>query len=200
MSDPRPARPPYALATWLIIAGLIGLWAAFRLTLDKFDVLENPKASLDCNYSVLVQCTANLQSHQGAVLGFPNPLLGLGGWTATVAMGAIVWAVRGTIARWFWLLFNLGVVGALVLVIYLIHASVYDIHTLCPWCMLTWSVTIPTFWATTLYNLKSGTIPLPASVRAFFAAAYTWTPVITLVSYVVVAVLAQLELNWLSQL
>lgn len=199
VSPAETSRRPTALAIFLVVAGLIGLWAAFELTLDKFAVLENPDTNLSCNFSVLVQCGKNLGSWQGSVLGFPNPVLGLGGWTATVAMGAGILA-GGIFRRWFWLLFNLGVVGALVLVIFLIYSSIYVLNTLCPWCMLTWIVTIPTFWAVSLFNLKSGNIPLPERARSFFATVYGWVPIITLVSYLVIALLAQLRLDWIHQL
>ena len=53
-------------------------------------------------------------------------------------------------ARWFWWLFELGVAGAFVFVIWLIGQSIFVLGTLCPWCMVTWVVTIPTFYAVTL--------------------------------------------------
>jgi hypothetical protein len=95
------------------------------------------------------------------------------------------------------MLFNLGVVGALVLVIYLITQSITVLNVLCPWCMVTWLVTIPTFWAVTFYNLKVGNIPVPASVRQFFGKLYGWVPLITIVSYAIVAILAQIQLDWI---
>lgn len=63
--------------------------------------------------------------------------------------------------------------------------------------MITWVVTIPTFWAVTLYNLKTGNIPVPASVRRFARVAYEWVPLITLLSYVIVAVFAQIQVQWI---
>lgn len=195
----EPAKRPTVLAISLTVLGIIGFWAAFQLTLDKFAVLANPHAQLSCNISVLVGCSKNLESWQGSLLGFPNPLLGIAGWTATIAVGVGILA-GGRFARWYWLLFNLGVVAALALVIFLIYTSIYQLFVLCPWCMLTWSVTIPTFWLVTLYNLKTGNIPVPASVRRLAAAWYGWVPLITLACYIVVAVIAQVQLDWLHRL
>ena len=62
-----------------------------------------------------------------------------------------------TFARWFWIAFNVGVAGALVFVGWLIAQSIYVLDVLCPWCMLTWAVTIPLFWVVTLYNLRTRT-------------------------------------------
>ena len=95
------------------------------------------------------------------------------------------------------MLFNLGVVGALVLVIFLIYTSIYQLCVLCPWCMVDLGRHDPDVLAVTLYNLKTGNIPVPASVRRLFCALYGWVPLITLACYIVVAVIAQVQLDWL---
>ena len=194
-SDDRPV----ILGGFLILAGIIGFLAAWELSVDKVIAFVTPNARLSCDVSVLVQCTKNLLSPQGAVLGFPNPLIGIGCWIAPIAVGiALLAGVR--FRRWFWIAFNLGVVGAMVLVFWLIGQSILVLGTLCIWCMVTWSVTIPTFWAVTLYNLKSGNIPMPAAARRFFAAAYGWVPLLTVLSYVIIAMMAQLRLDVIHHL
>jgi uncharacterized membrane protein len=55
-------KRPTALAVFLVVAGIIGFYAAFQLTLDKFAVAANPNAVLGCNVSVLVGCSKNLLS------------------------------------------------------------------------------------------------------------------------------------------
>ncbi|MFI5061851.1 MAG: vitamin K epoxide reductase family protein [Actinomycetales bacterium] len=196
--SPTTSRRPFALAIFLIVAGTIGFWAAFQLTLDKLAILANPNAQLSCNFSLLVGCSKNLSSHQGAIFGFPNPLIGIACWTAVIAVGVSILA-GARFAKWYWMLFNVGVVGALVLVIYLITESITVLDVLCPWCMVTWTVTIPTFWAVTFYNLKQGNFPVPASARRFFGKLYGWVPLITIVSYAIVAVLAQIQLDWIHR-
>jgi uncharacterized membrane protein len=192
----EPTRRPIAFAIFLIVAGLIGLWAAFELTLDKFTQLENPDAQLSCTINPLIGCGKNLASWQGSVLGFPNPLIGLMCWVAPVAVGVAILA-GARFARWFWVLFNVGVLGAMVLVVFLISESLYSLFVLCPYCMITWVVTIPTFWAVTLYNLKERNIPVPESVARVCGVLYSWVPIIALVSYVIVAVFAQIQVSWI---
>jgi len=196
VSATRQEKRPLVLAVFLVVAGAIGFGAAWALTLDKFALLENPDAQLTCDVSVLVGCSKNLNSAAGALFGFPNPLIGIVGWTAVIAVGVSLLA-GARFARWFWMLFNLGIVGALAFVIYLITQSVTTVHSLCPWCMVTWSVTIPVFWAVTLYSLKSGVVPLPDRGRRIAGTLYSWVPIITLVSYAVVAIVAQVQLDWL---
>lgn len=197
MTDTLTPRRPIALAIFLIVAGALGWWASFSLTVDKILLLQNPQADLDCDFSFIVQCGANLSSPQGAVFGFPNPLLGLGGFVAPIAVGVGLLA-GARFARWFWVAFNLGLAGALAFVIWLISQSIFVLGTLCPWCMLVWSVTIPLFWIVTARNLAEGAFgEAPA---AFGRALSSWAIPVTIVSYAVVALIAQLQLDILQYL
>jgi len=192
VSDSTETRRPWVLAIFLIIAGALGWWASFALTVDKILVLQNPDADLDCNFSVLVQCGKNLESWQGSVFGFPNPLIGLGGFVAPIAVGVALLA-RARFDRWFWIAFNLGLAGALTFVIWLISQSIYVLGTLCPWCMLVWSVTIPLFWTVTFRNAAEGVFG--DGVRRAGRALLTWVVPVTVVCYLVIALLAQLRLD-----
>jgi uncharacterized membrane protein len=192
MTDAMTARRPWALAIFLIIVGVLGWWAAFSLTIDKFALLADPSTDLDCNISPLVQCGKNLESWQGAVFGFPNPLLGLGGFVAPIAVGVGLLA-GAQFARWFWVAFNVGIVGALGFVIWLISQSIYVLGTLCPWCMLVWSVTIPLFFVVTLHNAREGVFG--ERPRAVGRALLPWVIPITVFCYLTVALLAQLQLD-----
>ncbi len=184
---------------FLLVAGTVGWIAAFALTIEKFHLLQDANAALSCDFSILVQCRANLDSWQGSLFGFPNPLLGLAGWSAVVVVGAALLA-GARFDRWFRILFALGVTGALALVIFLISTSIFVLGTLCPWCMVTWAVTIPTFWLVVLGALGDGTVPLPTRAQRFFRTASGWVPAITIVSYLLIAVLAQVRLDVISYL
>lgn len=198
MTHEPETRRPWAFAILLIVAGVLGWYASFALTIDKFLLLENPDADLDCNFSLLVQCGKNLDAWQGAVFGFPNPLIGLGGFVAPIAVGVALLA-GARFANWFWIVFNVGVLGAFAFVLWLISQSVFVLGTLCPWCMLVWLVTIPLFWALTIRNLAEGVYGRGAAQR-FGAAARGWIIPITIVSYAIVAFVAQAGLDWLSYL
>jgi uncharacterized membrane protein len=190
---------PRVLAVFLILAGVIGEIAAFALTIEKIHTLTAPGETLSCDFSVVVQCGANLQSWQGSVFGFPNPLLGIAGWAAPIAVGVSILA-GARFARWYWVLFNLGLAGAFVFVIWLISQSIFVLGTLCPWCMVTWSVTIPAFLAVTLFNVSTRNMPAPAGVRRAAGALYGWLVPLTVLCYLVVAVIAQLRLDVLQTL
>lgn len=197
MNSRTRSRTHPVLACFMIFAGVVGWIAAFALTLERLALLKNPNASASCDFSVIVQCSANLESPQGSIFGFPNPLFGLGAWVAPIVVGAAMLA-GARFARWFWALFNLGVLAAMVLVIWLISQSIFVLGTLCPWCMVTWSVTIPLFLAVTLHNLAEGNLPAPQAVRRLADTLRGWIVVITFACYVVIAVIAQIRLDWLG--
>jgi uncharacterized membrane protein len=195
--DAAPPRRPWAYAIFLIVAGAAGWWAAFQLMIDDIAVLKDPNAGLNCNISVLVQCGKNLVSDQGSAFGFPNPILGLGGFAAVIAVGVSLLA-GARFSRWYWWLFNLGVAGAMAFIIWLIQQTIYVLGTLCPWCMLVYVVMFPLFWIVTLRNaatgqfggrlVRIGRILLPYAVP------------IAVVCLLVVAILAQVKLDVLHRL
>ena len=199
MLQTERSQRPTGLAIFLIIAGIIAFAAAFALTLDKIQLLEDPNAQLSCSFSVLIGCATNLASPQGAVLGFPNPLIGLMAWTVVITIGVAILA-GARFARWFWVGLNLGMLAAIVFVIWLIGQSIFVLDVLCPWCMVTWAVTIPTFLAVTFYNFTVGNLPSGARVRRVAGELYSWLFVITIACYIVFFVVAQVNMDVLNRL
>lgn len=192
MSEQRTR--PVVYAVWLIIAGVIGWFAAFQLTIDKFMLLENPEAALSCNVSVMIQCGKNLDSWQGELFGFPNPILGIAGWMAPIFVGVALLA-GARFPRWFWATFGAGVLLAFVFVCWLIAQSLYasNLGVLCPWCMLTWSVTIPTFFATVLHLIRNGTLAHSPKIRERADRLMVWVPLATILAYAFIILLVQLR-------
>ncbi|MCU1479301.1 MAG: hypothetical protein JWQ19_87 [Subtercola sp.] len=195
----RSRRRPLGLAVFLIVAGVVGFAAPFALTLEKIETLINPAYVPSCNISVLVSCGPNMASWQGSLFGFPNPIIGVASFAIVVCVGVSILA-GARFARWYWMLFNLGIVLALVFVIWLISQSIFVLGTLCPYCMVVWIVVIALFWYVTVYNLKEGNIPVPAGVRNVAALFYPLLWLLVLVSYLVVFVIAQLRLDVIQSL
>ncbi len=184
-------------AIWLIIAGVIGWIAAFTLTIEKLALAANPEHVASCDFSVLVQCGENLASWQGEVFGFPNPILGLAGWVAPIVVGFAILA-GAKFKRWFWVFFGAGILFAQGFVMWLQYQSIFSLHTLCPWCMVTWAVTIPTFWATLVHLFSNGTFG--KSLVAFGKRMKPWVILLTIAGYAVVALIAQVKLDWIGTL
>ena len=139
---------------WLyIVGGMIGLAAAFVLLLEKITLLEDPTYVPSCNISPILNCGSIMRTDQAELFGFPNPVIGIAGFATVVTVGMAIVA-GATFRAWFWWGLQAGVTGGIVFVHWLIFQSLYRIGALCPYCMVVWTVTIPIFWYTTLYNLR----------------------------------------------
>lgn len=185
------------VAILLIVLGAIGWFASCQLTIERVVQVGDAAAQLNCDFSLLVQCGKNLSSWQGSVFGFPNPILGLGGFVAPIAVGVGVLA-GARFARWYWIAFNVGMLGAISFVAWLISHSVFSLGTLCPWCMLVWSVTIPAFFLVTFRNLAAGVYGNRAAPTG--GRLLAWTAPIVIGVYLTIAVIAQLRLDVLGSL
>jgi uncharacterized membrane protein len=131
----------------VVVCGLLGLLAAMMLTIDRFRLLQDPQTQLACG--------PVMESRAGALFGFPNPLLGIIGFSVVVATGAAVLA-GARLARWYWRGLQVGVVAAAVFITWLQTQSLYVIDALCLWCMLVWTITIPLVVMVTVGNLAAG--------------------------------------------
>ncbi|MGO1256273.1 MAG: vitamin K epoxide reductase family protein [Microbacterium gubbeenense] len=192
-------KRPTALAIWLIFAGVVGLIAAFTLTMDDIRSLEDDTFNPACNFSPIFQCSANLESWQGSAFGFPNPLIGLVCWMAPIVVGmAILSGAR--FSKWFWALYAIGHTLAFGFVCWLAFQSIFRIGTLCPWCMVTWVVTIPSFYAVVLHAVRIGAIPLGRGGRKLADTLMGWLPLLVTVSFLIIAIAAVIRLDLFSSL
>ncbi|GGP79163.1 vitamin K epoxide reductase family protein [Saccharothrix coeruleofusca] len=138
-----------ALAWLLVLGGGAGLAAAGALTLEKIAKLRDPAYVPTCSLNPVVSCGSVMDSAQAEAFGFPNPLLGIAGFAVVVTTGVAVLAGFEP-PRWYRVALNAGTAFGVVFVHWLIAAGLYDIHALCPYCVVVWVVTIPLFWYSTL--------------------------------------------------
>jgi uncharacterized membrane protein len=153
MKNIRKSGLKQTLPYILLIGGMIGVFCAGMLTIEKIHLLENPTASLNCDLNPVVACGPVINTDQASAFGFPNPLIGLVGFSVVATVGGALLA-GARFRRWFWLGLQLGVTFAVGFVTWLQFQSIFRLNALCPYCMVVWSVTIPIFWYTTLYNLR----------------------------------------------
>ena len=169
------AAPTLSVALrWLyLVAGGIGLLAAFTLLVEKILLLKDPSYVPSCSINPILSCGSIMKTDQAEAFGFPNPIIGVAGFAiiVTVAMGLFAGAAY---RRWFWLGLQAGATFGVVFVHWLIYQSLYRIGALCPYCMVVWVVTTPLFWYTTLHNLEAGHLspPLPFGRLANAARSY----------------------------
>ena len=156
---------PRTLPWILLIGGIIGALCAAILTVEKMELLKHPDKPLACDINPIVACGSVINTDQAAAFGFPNPFIGLVGFGMIIAIGAALLA-GATFKRWFWIGLQVGVTFGIAFVTWLQFQSIARISALCPFCMVVWSVMIPMFWYTTLYNIHEGHIRLPKRLRS----------------------------------
>ena len=148
----------------LALGGLVGLFAAFVLTVEKIEIIKDPSFQPSCNINPILSCGSVMTTPQAEVFGFPNSLIGILGFTAVSVTGFAILA-GARFKRWFWVLLQVGVLFAAGFVHWLMFQTIYRIEALCPYCLVVWIVTIPIFWYVLLYNLRQGYIAAPRKMR-----------------------------------
>lgn len=159
----RKFKPPFnftleqALPSILLVGSIIGLIASSILTYDQVQLWHNPHYAPDCNLNPLLSCGSVINSQQGHVFGIPAPFLGL---VMFAALGAIsLTMIAGArFKRWFWRGLQLTMIGGVVFALWLFWLSLYRIHALCPFCLLTDVAVYTMAWYVTLYNLRQHNI------------------------------------------
>ena len=152
------ANPPvqYKTTPWLLLfSGIIGLFAAFTLTQDKISILEDPNFVPSCSINPVLSCGSVIVTEQASIFGFPNPIIGLITYSVVITL-AVLLLSRVALPSWMWLGLNLGSLGGIAFVAWLVFQSLYVIDALCPFCMVAWVGTILIFWISTAENAKAG--------------------------------------------
>jgi uncharacterized membrane protein len=145
-----------ALPWLLVVCGTIGLLCSLIIMYDKVLLLEDPSFKPACDLNPVVSCGSVMQSDQSSAFGFPNPFLGIIGFSVVIATGMAVLAGATKLKRWYWLGLQAGTVFGVGFVHWLFFQSVYRLNALCPYCMVVWVMTITLFWYVTLYNIQAG--------------------------------------------
>lgn len=137
---------------WILLLGaILGLFASFQLTLDKFNILADPNFVPSCSINPVLSCGSVIVTDQASVFGFPNPIIGLAGYSVVITL-AVLLISKVSLPNWVWLGLNLGALAGMAFVVWLAYQSLYVIGALCPWCMVAWVATILIFWTVTGEN------------------------------------------------
>lgn len=198
MNSARTATRPLAFPLFSIALGLVGWFASFQLLTEFIKTLQNPDYVPNCSVSILVTCGPNMASSAGSIFGFSNTIIGVSAFIAPIAVG--VAALAGArFAPWFWALYQIGLLGGFVLVTWLQYQSMFVLGTLCPWCMVIWAVMIPLWWNGLFRPIAVGDMPAGAALTRFARSSYSWVWVIVVVNFIIIAAVAQFQLNWIAE-
>lgn len=163
---------PQSFGWFLLLSSLVGWLASGALVLERLALYKDPNHVASCDVNPFISCTSVMQSEQAAILGFPNPFLGIVAFAITGVLGALIIS-KVQIPKWMMITLQIGLTAALGLVGWFFSQSVYVIGALCPYCMIVWSMVIPMFLYTTLTNIKHGFL-FPKITANTVKALYDW--------------------------
>ncbi|QLY32222.1 vitamin K epoxide reductase family protein [Nocardia huaxiensis] len=185
-APPRSAWP-------VLLLGLLGWGASVTLLVEKFKSLTDSGYKPLCSIDSVVSCTTVMDSSEAAFFGFPNPIIGVVGFSVVVTLGVL--AVVGIgFPRWVWGGLWFGLLLGTVAVCWLIYHAVFTIHALCPWCMVVWAVVPPLLALVTglLWGRSRGFVQVVVEWR--------WTMVAVYYAVVILIVYIQFQDYWSSKL
>jgi len=169
----------------LVVGGVLGFSAAFTLTVDRFKLAVDPDFVPGCDVNPFISCGKVMATAEAEVFGFPNPLIGIAAFAVSVLLGVLVLA-RTPLPRFVERGYLLGIALGAVFVGWLVGQALYDIHALCPWCMVVWAVVIPTFWTHLADALDRGLLPVPAALRPLARTVVDYRVLLVLLTYAAV--------------
>ena len=179
-------------AAWiLLIGGSAGWFASLALLIEDFKLLQDPAYVPSCSLNPVLSCGSVMATDQAAVLGFPNPIIGLAGFSVVVTL-AVLTVAGVALPRWIWGGLWLGTAAGTLFICWLIFQSLYRINALCPYCMVVWAIITPVLAVVTeqLWGNDRGALRVLAEWR--------WTFVAVFYAVVLVLIFLQFQDYWLS--
>ena len=153
------------LPALLVMTGSLGLLSALALMIERLRLLQDSTYVPICSLNAVFSCGSVMTTPQASAFGFPNPLIGIAGFSVVLTVGMALLA-GAQFLRWYWIGLQIGVTFAIGFVHWLMVQSIFRIEALCLYCMVVWLVTAPLFWYVTLYNLHQGSARLPRWMQA----------------------------------
>jgi uncharacterized membrane protein len=178
-------------AWWVLIAGVVGLISSVTLTIEKIEILVNPAYVPSCSINPVLSCGSVMITPQASAFGFPNPLMGIAGFTVVVVTGVLA-VTKVQLPRWYWTGLTIGTALAVVFIHWLIFQTLYRIGALCPYCMVVWSVTIPLLVVVSSIALR----PLAGNVVARVLYTWRWSLVALWFTAIILLILVRFWNYW----
>jgi uncharacterized membrane protein len=148
----------------ILVCGILGLTAAFALSVERVQQLIDPNAPLLCNFNLIFNCGNVMQTWQAKVFGFPNSFIGMMAYPVVITLAAA--SLCGVkFPRKFMCAAQGGFLLGLIFSYWLFFESVYVIQVLCPWCLVVTVVTTLLFETLLRYNLRENNLYLPPKVH-----------------------------------
>ena len=142
------------LAMWLATLAAIGISASVILSIEKIELLIDPDRIGSCSLSPVIACSPVIGSEQASAFGFPNPFIGIFGFTAVFTAAMTMAAGAKNLSKIWWRTLLAGMIFGVLFSSWLIYQGVFVIGKLCLYCLLVWIVTFTAFWLTASYAVE----------------------------------------------
>src|SRR5665648_184610 len=139
--------------TSMLVGAILGLIAAFVLSVEALELAKNPNAALSCSVNVILNCATVAKHPTATLFGFPNSFLGMIAEPVVITV-AIAGLAGIKFPRLFMFFAQIGYTLGLIFALYLFAVSFFIIQALCPWCLLVTLTTTFVWFAITRYNIR----------------------------------------------
>jgi uncharacterized membrane protein len=156
----------HILGGMVTLFGGTGVYASVSLLLSKLEKLANPEFVPSCSINAWFDCGRVMDTKWGELLGYPNYINGIGLYSLAVMTGLFIIFNRENDRRVMWFALVLAGLG-LVVNIHLMYISVFLIHAVCLWCVLSFVSTTGVFFATLEYMLREGMFGVSKRVKTY---------------------------------
>ncbi|KAA9394102.1 vitamin K epoxide reductase family protein [Kocuria coralli] len=184
--DSAPTAPlPRGDLSWAavaIVTAALGLFASISLVVEKWAILEDPLHVTSCDFNAALSCGTVIRSAQANLFAFPNPFIGLVGYTLVIVLAVGVLA-GARYRAWFWQGLLAGLALGEVFLIWLWTQATFEINALCLYCMLVWLMHPILLLATAARCVRTGALPAPPGLRA---TTRLWAPAVVVLIWLVV--------------
>lgn len=164
---------------WLsLITGFFSLLAAGVLVGERLQIYIDANHTTSCDFGGAFSCSSVMRSSAAQAFGFPNPFIGLVGFTILVVIAVTVLS-GASMPRWYWVCHQIGLTFAWGFLVWLYTEAVYEIGALCLYCMICWFMITLAFVITTARNVLVGVLPAPVWLHRW-ARNWAWITAIVL--------------------
>ena len=129
--EPAPSRGLWSI---VLVASATGIALTTAQILERISMLRTPGSSLVCDIGPTVSCTEVLGAWQSSVLGPPNAWVG-GLMFAILGSSALAAVTGSRLSRGFALTLWGLAAFFLCFATWFMHATAFDIGSLCLWCV-----------------------------------------------------------------
>src|SRR5882762_8112672 len=83
----------------LVVCGVIGLACALIIMYDNVELLKNAAFHPNCDLNPIISCGSVMESKQANAFGFPNPFIGIVGFSVVITTGMAMFAGAAKLKR-----------------------------------------------------------------------------------------------------